>query len=149
MLDIFKLHSELIAAACTSGNENGIAKVIASYARKLCDEVAIDVLGNLVCHKKGKGKRIMCAAHMDAIGLMVRYIDEKGFIRVYPIGGHYPYELINTRVRINDTFGIVKLAKSAENMAKTGKEIGYDDIYVDIGAKGYDDWEIVWELKAE
>ena len=134
MFDIFTLHSELVKAASASGSESGIAKVIASYARGLCDEVTVDVLGNLVCHKKGKGKRIMLAAHMDAIGLMVRYIDDKGFIRVYPIGGHYPYELINTRVRINDTYGIVKLAKSSENMGKTGKEIGYDDIYVDIGA---------------
>jgi endoglucanase len=134
MLDIFGLHKELIAAACLSGNENGIAKVLASYARPLCDEVTQDVLGNLICHKKGKGKRIMCAAHMDAIGLMVRYIDEQGFVRVYPIGGHYPYELLNTRVRVNDTYGIVRLAKAAKNMGKTGKEIGYDDIYVDIGA---------------
>ncbi|MBQ2865128.1 MAG: M20/M25/M40 family metallo-hydrolase [Clostridia bacterium] len=134
MLDIFNLHNELIKAACTSGNENGIARVIASYARLLCDEVTTDVLGNLICHKKGRGKRIMCAAHMDAIGLMVRYIDEQGFVRVYPIGGHYPYELLNTRVRAKTVSGIVRLSKASANMGKTGKEIGYDDIYVDIGA---------------
>ncbi|MBR5903258.1 MAG: M20/M25/M40 family metallo-hydrolase [Clostridia bacterium] len=139
MLDIFKLHNELISAACTSGNENGIAKVIATYAKDLCDEITQDVLGNLICHKKGKGKRIMCAAHMDAIGLMVRCIDEQGFVRVYPIGGHYPYELLNTRVRVKNVCGIVRLSKAAENMGKTGKEIGYDDIYVDIGAADKND----------
>jgi len=139
MLDIVSMHRQLLLSACTSGSEDGIARAIASIAAPFCDEISRDALGNLICHKKGNGKRIMCAAHMDAIGLMVSFIDENGFLFVSPIGGHYPYELINTRVRFSKVSGIVKLCKSAENMGKTGREIGYNDIYIDIGAQSYED----------
>ena len=35
--------------------------------------------------------KVMVAAHMDEIGLMVTHIDEKGFIRFTNIGGLIPY----------------------------------------------------------
>ncbi len=139
MLDILSMHRQLAQAACTSGNEDGIARTIASLAAPFCDEISRDALGNLICHKKGSGKRIMCAAHMDAIGLMVSFIDEHGYLFVAPIGGHYPYELLNTRVRFNKVCGIVKLCKAAENMGKTGREVGFNDIYIDIGARSRED----------
>ena len=136
MLEIFNLQKELVKNASTSGYEGKIGRVIAAIAKPLCDDMRVDVLGNLICHIKGKskGKRIMCAAHMDAIGFMARYIDENGFIYVNPIGGHYAYELINTRVRFEKVIGIFRLCKAAENAGKTGKEITFNDIYVDIGA---------------
>ncbi|WP_394326063.1 hypothetical protein [Methanosarcina horonobensis] len=38
-------------------------------------------MGNLIAVKEGKGPSVMLAAHMDEIGLMVRYIDDNGFLR--------------------------------------------------------------------
>lgn len=134
MFNIFQLQKQLVSNASTSGYESKIAHTIASLAKPYCDEVSIDVLGNLICHIKGKGKKIMCAAHMDAIGFMVKFIDENGFLYVNPIGGHYAYELINTRVRFEKVCGIFRLCKASENAGKTGREITFNDIYIDIGA---------------
>ena len=134
MFEIFELQKQLAESASTSGYEIKIARTIASLAKPFCDEIRIDSLGNLICHIKGKGKKIMCAAHMDAIGFMVKYIDQNGFLYVNPIGGHYAYELINTRVRFEKVCGIFRLSKASENAGKTGREITFNDIYIDIGA---------------
>jgi endoglucanase len=36
----------------------------------------------------------MIEAHMDEIGLMVKYVDEKGFIRFIRIGGWFDQTLL-------------------------------------------------------
>ena len=43
------------------------------------DDIRTDKMGNLIATKRGAATRIMLAAHMDEIGLMVKYVDEKGF----------------------------------------------------------------------
>ena len=75
------------AAFGPSGCEEEIAAVIAKMAKPYCDEITTDVMGNLICRKKGPGKKIMFAAHMDSIGIMVTFIDDKGFARCVHLGG--------------------------------------------------------------
>jgi len=63
-----------------------IKKLFAPYA----DEVSTDALGNVIAVKKcGKenAKKIMIEAHCDEIGLMVRDIDENGFVSFVTVGG--------------------------------------------------------------
>ena len=48
----------------------------------------VDPLGNVIATRRGGGgPRVMLAAHMDEIGLVVSHIDSRGFARVQPIGG--------------------------------------------------------------
>ena len=61
-----------------SGFEAHGAKAIADLAAPYCDKVKIDALGNVICRKKGSGKRIMVAAHMDVIGFMVSRFEKDG-----------------------------------------------------------------------
>ena len=49
------------------------------------DEIHENPLGNLIAIKRGNKFKVMLAAHMDEIGLMVKYVDEKGFIRLLPL----------------------------------------------------------------
>ncbi len=60
-------------------------------------------MGNLICHKKGKGQKVMLAAHMDEIGLMVREIRANGRIHFSVIGGVEPYTLITETVCLMNT----------------------------------------------
>ena len=49
-------------------------------------EVSTDVLGNIIAHKHGVGKRILLIAHNDVVRLMITHIDENGFLYVKPAG---------------------------------------------------------------
>ena len=88
-------------------------------------------LGNLICHKKGSGPKVLFAAHMDSIGLMVTYIDEKGFLRFGPVGGLSAHEVLGTPVRFaNGTRGVLALEGKVEP-----KDMKLEHLYLDIGAR--------------
>ena len=87
---MFAQLKKFILASGVSGNEKGISSVIAADIAPYVDEVYSDAMGNLIAHKKGSSenaKKLMFAAHMDEIGFMATFIDEKGFIRVSKMGG--------------------------------------------------------------
>ncbi len=135
MIDLFDTFVQLQQAARPSGLESPCAKLLAQWAAPLCDEVAIDPLGNVICHKKGPGKKLMMVAHMDVIGLLVTHIDEQGFLRFACIGGFTPYRLIGTRVRLESGLcGCVCCDEKAA--AKPAGQVKAGDLYIDIGAKG-------------
>jgi len=46
------------------------------------DEIKTDKMGNLIATKTGGSPVVMLAAHMDEIGLMVKYVDDKA-LRVH------------------------------------------------------------------
>ena len=57
-------------------------------------------MGNLIAVKRGtgEGRRVMFSAHMDTIGLMVYAADEKGFLRVTPLGGVSAAQMVARKV---------------------------------------------------
>ena len=139
MFDTLTLQKQLVAAAMPSGFESGVGALLAELAAPYADEVMTDALGNVICHKKGEGKRIMLAAHMDLIGFMVTYIDEKGYLRFEPIGGHTPAFLHRTPIRFkNGTKGVVMCEKWAEESKKKMSDVRTANFYIDIGANSYE-----------
>jgi putative aminopeptidase FrvX len=98
------------------------------------DEVRVDVMGNLIVLKKGTGggRKVMLAAHMDEIGVIVTHVDEKGFLRFGRLGGVYPHTLIGGRVRFADgTIGVI----GVEKLEDRTKMPGLDKLFIDVGAK--------------
>lgn len=89
-MDVLQLLKDLSAAPGLSGYEAPVRKLIRQAWGPLTNEVNEDKVGNLWAVKSGLGnaprRKIMLAAHMDAIGLMVTQIDQ-GFIRITEIGG--------------------------------------------------------------
>lgn len=113
-----------------SSRENAICDFISDYAKKLGYDVTNDGLGSVIAHKKGTGKRLMIAAHVDEIGIIANYIDDKGFIRFSAVGGLYTKELLKRRVKFsNGTIGVIGCD---EKSFKDKQEIA--SLYVDIGA---------------
>lgn len=82
-----ELVKKLMKIPAVSGREASIAEVIKAEISPYCDEVYTDNLGNLYAHKKGSGKKVIFAAHMDEIGFFVSYIEGSGLVRVTPVGG--------------------------------------------------------------
>jgi endoglucanase len=81
---------ELCSAPGLSGYENPVREIIRAAWAPLADEVKVDRLGSLWATKRGAGKeprrKLMLAAHMDAIGLMVTQVEGE-FLRVTSVGG--------------------------------------------------------------
>ncbi|MBW3003710.1 M28 family peptidase [Candidatus Woesearchaeota archaeon] len=70
-----------------SGSEYSVRAIIEKEMKDLVDEMYTDKLGNLICHKSGKGGKVMLTAHMDEIGLIIRDIKEDGKIKFSVVGG--------------------------------------------------------------
>ncbi len=126
-----ELLRKLTQAYAPAGNEGAIRQLIQQTVTSLADEVYSDNLGNLIAHKKGNGKKIMLAAHMDEIGLIVNYIDDKGYLRFSSLGGVMPYCALYQRVVFaNGVTGVV----AYEEKTDLKKEFDISKMYIDIGA---------------
>lgn len=121
-----------------SGHEEQIREVIRAEVAPLADEIQVDVLGNLIAVKKGQGggKKIMLSAHMDEIGVIISYVDDKGFLRIQPIGGVDLATLVGGRVQFADgAIGVLAPEKRDEYR----KEPELSKLFVDVGATSRDD----------
>lgn len=130
-MDTFELISKLTAVFGPSGQEGAVAQVISQLAGPYADEITTDTLGNLIVHKRGEGPKLMLAAHMDSIGLIVTYFEEDGSLRFGKVGGVTAKEIRNAPVRFeNGVLGAVKVHGKAEE-----DKLSLDDLYLDIGAE--------------
>jgi putative aminopeptidase FrvX len=122
-----------------SGSEGSVYSVIRKELKGYVDEIHEDPLGNMIAVKKGNKFRVMLAAHMDEIGLMVKYIDEKGFIRFIALGGWYGPTLYNQRVLLHASegpvYGVIG-GKPPHMMDEEERKKGVkiDDMFIDVGA---------------
>ena len=73
-----ELLSKICSVAGAPGHEKKIRDFIIGEVKKEGLSYSIDNIGNLIVKIKGKKeKSVMVAAHMDEIGFIVKYIDEK------------------------------------------------------------------------
>lgn len=115
-----------------SGREEQIRALIYEQVKDFADEIQTDAMGNLIVRKKGTGKKIVAAAHMDEIGIVITYIDEKGFLRFSNVGGLDVKYLVHKRVVFeNGVQGVICIEENTEK-----PEIR--KMYVDIGAESAD-----------
>lgn len=122
-----------------SGFEQDIAGVIKKEIQGYADEIRVDALGNLIAKKNGNGRfKVMITAHMDEIGLVVKRIDDKGFLWFDCAGGVRPQVLFSRPVTIKTETGYVK---GIVNHIKPGRPEGItelpviEDFFIDVGAK--------------
>lgn len=134
-MDILKTLQTLNACHGPSGDEKGVAEVIARLAEPYADEIKTDTMGNLIIHKKGPGSRILFAAHMDSIGCIVTHMEKEGFLRFGKVGGLPVPNILYTPVRFkNGVRGLITASKSADP-----KKLEISDLCIDIGAHDADE----------
>jgi len=131
-----KLLKQLTETFGPSGYEENVRKLIQAEVKPLADEIKVDALGSLIVHKRpGKQtkntKRIMIAAHMDEIGLMVSHVDENGFVRFSSIGGVFGKYVHGGRVSfLNGVQGVI----GYDRFEKMNELPPLDKVYIDVGA---------------
>ena len=150
MKDLLK---KLADASGVSGFEDDVRNIMMDELKGQVDELEVDTLGNMIATRYGSpdGKKIMLAAHMDEIGLMVRYIDKNGFIKFSKIGGIDDQMLLNQEVTIHtsngDITGVIG-SKPPHRMkeAERKKIIDYENMFIDIGVSDREEAEKIVKL---
>lgn len=128
--------TELISFFGVSGKESPVRNFILKQIRPHVDDIRIDKMGNLIAHKKGSAPTVMLSAHMDEIGLMVKRIEEKGFIYCTTIGGVDAAAFIGSQVHIQTKKGRVHGFLTTKEVSE-GKYISkvptIENVFVDTG----------------
>ncbi len=128
-----------------SGHEAGVRELIRG-ALPRGSETRVDAMGNLIVHRAGTGggRRIMLAAHMDEIGIVVTHVDAKGFLRFGSVGGVLSMPLTGGRVRFaKGITGVIGL----EKLEDSSRVPPLEKFYIDVGAPGPRTapcWSVTW-----
>ncbi len=140
MTDQFALLKKLSETPAVSGDESRVRDILAKELRPLVDEVRFDKIGNIIATKHGMpdAPRIMITAHMDEIGLLVKYITDDGFISFTRIGAINDMTLINRRVVLHakkgDLHGVIG-TKPPHLRKKGDDDEKGSPLFIDVGAK--------------
>ncbi|HEY8908763.1 MAG TPA: M42 family metallopeptidase [Desulfosporosinus sp.] len=122
-----------------SGHEASIASMVMKRFKPLTDEVSCDTFGNVYALKKGNKKRakIMLAAHMDEIGLIVKMIDPRGFLRFSTIGGVDQRTLLSQEVLVHGRHAIPGIIGSMPphllQNGESSQAVKMEEMAIDVG----------------
>jgi endoglucanase len=124
------------------GQEDAIRAIVRKELAAICD-FTVDRIGNLHCRMGQGEKTLMLAAHMDEIGFMVKFIDDKGFLKLQPLGGWDPNMMAGQRVFVHTSSGpisgLLMPSRKPKHML-TPEEVGkgpqIESFFVDCGLSG-------------
>lgn len=135
-----------------SGREDEVREYILERVMPFADEIRTDAMGNLMVFKKGAAKpkqRVMLAAHMDEVGLIITEITEDGYPRFDAVGGIDRRVLIGKRVFVGSVRALGVIGSKAIHLttAEQRKTLPkLSDMYIDIGAKDKAEAETLVQL---
>jgi tetrahedral aminopeptidase len=136
----------------TAGFEQPVVRALRERLSGLADDDEVDAIGNLYALMRGEegGWRVICPAHSDAVGFMVRYVEPNGLLRVANLGRVPPYLVYGQRLIVRGERGplygvvgtkpghILFSSAGAEQRAYPPEHLqvpNYDDLFVDVGAE--------------
>ncbi len=136
---MLKNFEKLVQIPGGSGFEEEVIKFIVAEMKERLPDVSTDPMGNVI-GKLGKGKRsVMVCVHSDEVGLLVKYIDPKGFIYFELNGMIDERALLSTKVDICTDKGILTGVVGVKNRHLLTPEdlkrpITVSDLWIDAGA---------------
>ncbi len=139
-METFPLLKQLSEVNGISGYEKPARELLRQTWQPFVDEMREGKLGSLIALKRGTGPeprpKLMLAAHMDEIGLMVTGI-EKEFLRITSTGGTDRRVLLGLEVIVHgqrDLPGIVATRPPhVLPLGKRKKVVPWDKLFVDVG----------------
>lgn len=129
---------QLSNACGVSGDEGEVRRIIREDLRNHVDALYTDTMGNLYAHKRGKGPRVMLAAHMDEVGLRVTGVVAGTGLLSYTTEGVEPRVVVGKRVlvgpnRIPGVIGAKPIHLQEE--AEFKRAYKHAELSIDIGAR--------------
>jgi len=137
---MLKTFEKLVEIPGGSGFEEKVIEFMAAELKRSLPDVSVDPMGNVI-GKIGKGKKsVMVCAHSDEVGMLVKYIDPRGYIYFDLNGMIDERVLLSTKVDICTDKGIYtgvvgvknRHLLTAEDLKRT---ISISDIWIDVGAE--------------
>ncbi len=130
-------------AAGVSGAEGPVRELLIEAVRGKVDDIRVDSLGNLIVTKHASGagsapRRVMVAAHMDEVGVMIVHVENTGFLRFRAVGGIDPRVLLSKQVLIGEKAVPGVIGQKAVHLLKPsdrGHVVTIEQMFIDIGAK--------------
>jgi endoglucanase len=137
---MIELFERLVAIPAASGFEEKLIEAMVSELKRRLPDVSIDPMGNVI-GKLGKGKKsVMVCVHSDEVGLLVKYIDPKGYI-FFDLNGMIDERvLLSTKVDICTDKGILTGVVGVKNRHlltpdDLKRPISISDLWIDVGAE--------------
>lgn len=137
--------NELCSASGVSGGEDEVRELILHDTKY--HKPFVDTMGNVLVETGGKGLKILFAAHMDEVGIIISGIEDNGFLRFKTVGGVDIGVIIGKKIYIGEGKipGIIGI-KAVHLQDKEEKEPEEKDLYVDIGAESGEEAKTIIEL---
>ena len=138
---------EKLSNACgVTGREEEVRNLLIKLMKPYADAITVDRLENVIAIKKGKESKpkIMLAAHMDEVGLMVKTISKEGFLQFAKMGGIDDRILLAQKVLVHTQKGTLQgiIGSKPPHIQKEEerkKIVAYDKLFIDIGAENHKD----------
>lgn len=128
---MYKLIENLIDSFGVSTKENKLKSIIKDYInyiekhKKVSIDLLEDNMGNLIAKMGNGNEKLMLCTHIDNTGLMATEIDDRGFVKVIPIGD----------INLKDISGSFFKTELGE-VAKIGflkEDTSKDNLFIDFG----------------
>ncbi len=139
--NIIRYFRELINIPSPSGFEKRMSNHILNTLEHFADEAYIDNFNNVIAIMRGSSKKsIMLSAHIDEVGMIVKYIDDNGYIYFDTIGALDPCILVGQRVTVwhNDNMYMGVIGRRPIHILSDSDvtTVKADEVWIDLGSKG-------------
>lgn len=145
---IFDLLARLDAAIGVSGHEEQVAEVMLAELDGAHDSHEVDPIGNHYFRRTGPegAPSVMLCAHMDELGFVIRHIEDEGFLRIGPVGGHDARMVVDQDIAVHGLDGEVRGitgAKPAHLVERKERKLAIpmEELFVDVGTSSREETE--------
>ena len=134
-----RLLERLSNACAVSGDEGEVRKIVLEEVSPHATEVKVDALGNVLVTRRSKNDnalRVMLAAHMDEVGMMVTNDEGDGLYRFEVVGGVDVWKLSGKAVWVGKEHlpGVIGLKPiHLAERDELGRPVTLDGLRIDLG----------------